>query len=250
MINSIYKNKEYILAFVLASLFSNVKIVNAQQIIAPTQQPLPSILDAQLLKPKDTSTPDIKLNPNILPSQIPNDSIEKIKIKAFSFKGNTIFSNEELNKLGNSYIGREITFIELNSLIESINKKYIDGGFITSGAYIPGIINNTRVRFDRYEAIIPINIVEGKIQEIRINGNKYLEKPVRRVLKNATYPVLNQNKLIEATRLLQSDPKIKRISVSIEPGTETGQSILEANVDANNPLSAFAILDIAVLNQL
>ncbi len=221
---------------------ATVKSVKAQD-ISPTQIPVPqSIPKLPELQLPIEETPEI--NEKIRPIPKINPSIdESITIKDFIFRGNTVIKEEELRKIVTPYIGKSVKFSELNKVIADINKLYIDRGYITSGSFIPGVVDGKPVQFKQEEAIIPIEIVEGKIEEVKITGDKNIKIPISRQIKEAVNPVLNQNRLITSIRLLQNDPKIRRISVELEPGTETGKSILKVEAKASNPISAYAILD-------
>ena len=225
----------------LCIISSKIKPVHAEKVNIPTLQPIPEIPENQF----NTNTDNSKLQ--ILPSELPSNNTVgnggKIKIKTFIFKGNKVISKKELDNISSLYLNKLIDFSSLNNLVSNINKLYIDRGYITSGAFIPGVINGIQYKFNRNEAIIPIFIIEGTIEDIKIIGSKGLIVPVKNALEKAVKPVLNKNKLQEAIQLLQVDPKIKNISVSLDAGSETGKSILIVDVTANKSFSSTLTLD-------
>ncbi|HNW26525.1 MAG TPA: ShlB/FhaC/HecB family hemolysin secretion/activation protein [Candidatus Gastranaerophilaceae bacterium] len=86
-----------------------------------------------------------------------------IGLNKVTFAGNTIFKEKELEKYFSHLLGKDIYLSDIFAAIDEINKMYYTNGYYTSYAYIPAqrIENNS----------IVINIVEGKIGEINIEGN-------------------------------------------------------------------------------
>ncbi|HLO50553.1 MAG TPA: ShlB/FhaC/HecB family hemolysin secretion/activation protein [Kamptonema sp.] len=190
--------------------------------IPPEPQPIP-------LQP----TPPIPPNENR--PEIPGT----IRVERFEFEGNTAFSSTELSEITQKFIGREITFAELLEVETAITKKYVDAGYINSGAVIPA--DQT---FPRAGAIVKIQIVEGGLAEIRVTGTRRLNSNyVRSRLEIATRRPLNRNRLLEALQLLQLDPQIANISAELQAGTRPEQSRLEVRVKEADTFSVELFAD-------
>ena len=180
-------------------------------------QPLPP--PEQLLEPPG-STPEV---PEIPEGQIPGT----ITIEQFKFIGNTAFSEEELAKEVEEFTGHPITFAELLSARTKITELYTSKGYVTSGAFIPPQSFS--------ETTITIQIVEGGLEEIEVNGTRrLLPDYVRSRLEVATVKPLNVNKLLEALQLLQLDPLIENISAELSTGSGPATSLLIVNVTEAN----------------
>lgn len=171
----------------------------------------------------------------LLPDLVPEvDSPQQPKIpgtitvKEFEFQGNTAYSDGELQKVTKDFRGQPITFAELLQARTAVTQKYLDGGYITTGAYIPPqtIQDNT----------VTIQIVEGRLSQIEINGTGHLQPSyIRSRLQAATDQPLHQERLLEALQLLLLDPLIDKISAELSAGTDPGTSLLSVDVEPANP---------------
>ncbi len=89
-------------------------------------------------------------------------------VQKVTFEGNQIFSEEELAPYAKPFEGRELSFEEFRKLAELITNHYRSRGFTTSRAYIPP---------QTVENAAPvIRIVEGKVGETFVEGNRYFNK--------------------------------------------------------------------------
>jgi hemolysin activation/secretion protein len=61
----------------------------------------------------------------------------KVFVRHIELIGNTVFSDQELEKITASYEGREITTDELQALRIKLTQYYLEHGYINSGAIIP-----------------------------------------------------------------------------------------------------------------
>ncbi len=219
--------------------------------IAPLSDPLIPTPDLQLAQaqipprqtiptpvlPKPTEPPQSPLLPPPerlfqlpptpgLPQQQPLDIPGLITVKEFQVEGSTIFSQEKLAEVTRSYTGRSLSFAELLEAAAAITKLYTDQGYVTSGAYIPA--NQT---FSAQDAVVKIAILEGSLEEIRVQGNERLfSSYVRSRLAIATRKPLNVNRLLAGLRLLQVNPLISTISADLSAGSSVGKSILTVTV--------------------
>src|SRR5437773_1904967 len=65
------------------------------------------------------------------------DSTARLFIRSFRFEGNTVFSNEELAKVTESFTNREVTSGELEDARRAVTLQYINHGYVNSGAVLP-----------------------------------------------------------------------------------------------------------------
>jgi hemolysin activation/secretion protein len=128
-------------------------------------------------------------------------------------------------------------FAELLQVRSAITQRYVDQGYVTSGAFIPSgqLIEG---------GVVTIQVVEGKLAEIQVKGNKRLRTSyVRDRLALVSGQPLNVNRLLRALQLLQLNPLIKTISAELTAGTQPGVSILEVQVAEARSLTATLTLD-------
>lgn len=168
----------------------------------------------------------------ISPDNIPGT----IAISRFEINGNQVIPEEEIDRVLQPYLFRSISFIELLEAQQAITNLYINSGYLTSGAFIPPqtIVNRT----------IKVEIIEGRIEEIKITGlNRLRSEYIRNRLAIASQPPLNQDKLLNALQLLQLNPLIKNISAELSKGINPGGSFLEIEIEEADTLALELNLD-------
>ncbi|NJM23608.1 MAG: ShlB/FhaC/HecB family hemolysin secretion/activation protein [Richelia sp. SM1_7_0] len=125
-------------------------------------------------------------------------------------------------------MNKPLSFAELLRARTEINELYTKNKYITTGAYIP----ISEEDLDRKAAEITIKVVEGSVVDIKVGDTKRLSKEyVRSRLRLGTSTPLNEEKLLNALRLLQVNPLIKNISAELRAGTSPGTNILEVEVE-------------------
>ena len=202
-------------------------------ISAVSAQSVPELPPAQRIEPPTRIEPtplepfeSPELNtPELPPGSIPEipSSESTFFVSTFTFVGNTAFSDEQLQVIAQTYMGRTITFSDLIQLRSELTDLYVQNGYTTSGVYIPLEANqNVNLR----AADITLQIIEGSIEQIELAGDRRLEAYVRSRIASATTP-FSQTKLEEALRLLQVDPLVDSISGNLSPGSRPGLSVLE-----------------------
>lgn len=175
----------------------------------------------QLLNPLAPTTPDET-------PQTPEGA--QITVKQFEFTGNTAFSDEELAEVTAEFTNRPITFAELLNARTAVTQLYVNNGYATSGAFIPPQ--------PLTEDTVTIEIVEGGLEEIQINGLRRLRPGYLRSRIAAANPTpLNVPHLLESLRILQLDPLIENISAELSTGSGPGTSLLIVDVIEANTWS-------------
>jgi hemolysin activation/secretion protein len=153
----------------------------------------------------------------------------KVTIKQFNFEGNTRFNNEELQQQLTPYINKPITFAQLIAARTAITKFYTKNNYITSGAFIPPQTISDK-------GILTLQVVEGKVGEINVKIQGRLnESYIKSRLEKATATPLNQEKLLFALQILQTDPLVKTISAELSSGVRPDTSILDIKIETANP---------------
>jgi hemolysin activation/secretion protein len=167
------------------------------------------------------------LLPPLQPSTDPQQQLSVgpgVRVEGYRIVGSTVFSDEELAEAVAEWSGREIRSEDLVLVRNAITRLYVEKGYVSSGAIIPDQ--------DFAGGIVELQIVEGRLDEIRIEGNeqfrdRYLTDRIRR---GAGTP-LNAPKLARELQIIQQDPRIERIAARLAPGAELGASILYVEVE-------------------
>ncbi|MBU7583813.1 MAG: ShlB/FhaC/HecB family hemolysin secretion/activation protein [Nostoc sp. TH1S01] len=182
-----------------------------------------------------TPTQPFKIPPSVpfpLPA-IPQPNIyPKLKVSKFIFKGNTVFSNQELEKQLAPFIGKPISYSDLTKISETITNYYVEQGYINSGAYIP-IADNQSLKID--DAVVTVAIIEGQIEKINIISGGRLYNYIRARIPQ---PILNNKRLLSALQLLQQDPLIEKISSNLKSGSTASKAVLNIYVQPRKEFNA------------
>ena len=115
----------------------------------------------------------------VIPFHIPRVFVREVKIT-----GNTVFSDETLKEVTAPYENRELTDTDLESLRLALTIFYVNKGYINSGAVIP---DQTII-----DGMITIHIIEGKLTNIEVEGNKWFrDRYIRSRIRLGAGPPLN-----------------------------------------------------------
>ncbi|UKP01264.1 ShlB/FhaC/HecB family hemolysin secretion/activation protein [Nostoc sp. UHCC 0870] len=232
----------------LASLVANNLFLTPVEANQINSENIPIIQNLPRLTSTFTPHQQPTIPPTSLPipsqSPIPNTQ-QIIKIRKFIFQGNTVFSNQELEKLVASFVGKEISFSNLLQVTDTVTNYYVDKGYINSGAYLP-VSENQSLKIN--EAVVTIGIVEGKLEQINIIGGDGLRPTGGGRLHNyirarIPQPILNNKRLLSALQLLQQDPLLAKISASLKEGTTPDKAVLNIYVTPRQEFKANVALD-------
>ena len=242
LLNIIPEIKPLAFGFVLAAV-----LCNYQQAIAQT--PNPGSLPSDRLEdiPTTPLPSDVQPQPSqeqLLPpdkrpeSQIPEpDNLNvKFKIERIEVIGSTIFKPEDFAAVTSSFVGRELTFVELLQIKDAITKLYTDKGYVTTGALItPQTVE---------AGTIQIQVIEGSLQEIKIVGNRRLQsKYIRSRIQLGAGKPLNVPRLLENLQLLRLNPRIQNLNAELQTGVRPGTNVLRVEVEEADTFTLTATLD-------
>ncbi len=177
-----------------------------------------------------------------------------IPVSAFSFEGNTAFSDEELAAVLTPYLEKGVLSAEdLENARQDLTNHYVTGGapadadvdkvypsYVTSGAVLPDQ--------DPSEGTIAYDIVEGSLTDVRIRWETRSDDgesvPATKLLWDhflnsrlrlaATTP-LDLNRIQNRLQLLQRNPNIRRINAELKPDAQRGESYLDVTVAPARP---------------
>lgn len=196
--------------------------------VLPLPQKPPQLPEAP--PPPKPPSLEVPSQPQIQPGQ-PLEG-PRILVNEIRLVGNTAFTNQELATVTAKYLNRPLTMEDLESLRLELTLYYVNRGYVTSGAIIPDQVSN--------EPAITIQIIEGKLAEINLEGNSWFRSSYYRSRFNlGAGPPVNADRLREQVQLLQSNPRIERLNAELRPGLVRGESILDVRVKDANPFKAW-----------
>ena len=224
--------------FALALALSLIASLSTAQTVLPSlrrpsEQTLP-LPDYQPAPPPVTAPPSALPAPP--PMATPAFPDERILVRRFAISGNTAFSTAELAQITAPYENRSLSAEELQEVRQQLTLYYIERGYLNSGAILP--------EQDLREGIVRIEIVEGRLIGIEVDGNTGLR---REVIEARLAPLLSGplqlQRVQEYMQLLQQNPLIKQLQVEIAPAPRPGQAILRVVVREETPYQVVLNLD-------
>ncbi len=170
------------------------------------------------------------------PDGITNGPNETFVLSGIELAGNTVFTTEDFADVFAQYVGRPITFDELLQLRSAVTERYVEAGFLTSGAFVPPQTLEG--------GVVTIQVIEGVIEEIEVVGTRRLNADyIRSRLGLAAQPPISANKLLAGLQRLQIDPLIETVSADLQAGVKPGTSILRVEVTEADSFDVTATLD-------
>ncbi len=149
-------------------------------------------------------------------------------VRTIRLQGNTQIQSKELEPLLHSYENQKQTTSSLKKLTKAINWEYRQRGFITSFAFVaPQKIE---------DQTLVIQIVEGKVGEVLVEGNRYFRK--RRIL---SYSKLKKGEILHYDDLRQTLDRLnrnpdRRVRSILKSGREPQTTDVLLNVQDHLPI--------------
>jgi len=208
----------------------------------PTPRPAPLPTDLFTLPEADDPLPE---GEDALPLE-PEGPQDWLCVAGFEVAGSTVFDPMELAAVAQAAVvgpgcaapaqGVALTFVQLQQARDAITQRYLEAGYLTSGAYIP---EQTLVG-----GMVQLQVLEGRVSVIDVDGLERLNPDyVRDRLALAAQPPLSTERLLAGLQLLQLDPLIASIDAELAPGLEPGTNRLTVRVSEANPYQLGLILD-------
>jgi hemolysin activation/secretion protein len=86
---------------------------------------------------------------------------EKITLSGFNYKGNTLFTKDQLDRITAPWLHRPVTFEELKDCIAAVQNFYMEQGRIAQASFPPQDIENS---------IVLMNILEARMGEVEVTS--------------------------------------------------------------------------------
>lgn len=210
--------------------------------VSPTI-PNSSTIQKQIEAPKDIpihQKDKIELETPIHDILKKDDSTKKIFIKDFKFIGNSIFDSKYLKALVKDYSNKELTFKQIQEVLQIVTNLYRDKGYFVARAYLPpqDIVKN--------DDFLDISIVEGKYGEIILDNKSlvktsYLDNILDKNLK--TKEIINTKDIERALLLINQRNGVNINKTSIEPGNKTGTGNLNIPAEQTKRVNGYVVAD-------
>jgi len=178
--------------------------------------------------------PALQVLPPVDPSLVmPGDgSGLRFELRSVNFVGNTAFDTETLESIAKPYLGRSVSTADLLALRYEITRRYVEAGYISSGARIPDQVP--------IDGQVTIEIVESRLSEIEVETPDRLRSSlIKRRLELEMNRPLRIDRIERRLRIVQSALRLRRLDARIEPGAQPGQDRIVLSVEERSPHSAW-----------
>ena len=160
----------------------------------------------------------------------------RVFVREIRLAGNTVFSTEELKAITAPYENRIVSSSELEDLRVAVTRYYVERGYLNSGAVIP----DQKV----VDGVIQMVIVEGRLTDIEITGNRFLNSDyIRDRLELGAGPPLNVKDLQDRIQIMLGSPVIDTLNSQLRPGDRPGEANLTTQVKEGPRVQFIPVID-------
>lgn len=173
------------------------------------QQQQREILERKLIKPLVPWQAE--------PTKNTDPALGCIPVKTITLKDAHLLTAIEQKTLLQTYLNHCLTKVDMNQLLQHINNAYIAKGYITTRAYLP--------EQNVSDGHLKLNIIEGKIEDIRLNDNKRASDKTRitQAFPTEASAYLRLQDIEQGLDQLNRAPSAQA-QIALEPATEIGKT--------------------------
>ena len=188
----------------------------AQLAVRPSEEALPlSLPDGQASAPGTLNPPAESTPP--LPGEL------QVRVDTIDVFGCSVFAADDLEPLFAPFLGRTLTTRDLAQIAGLVERLYHESGYASSYVLLPDQ--------DFAENVLALQVVEGRIGEVRIEGNEAFQaRFFERRLRAAGRAPLNVERLADQLAEFQRDPRIEQVHAVLVPGDRRGETDLEVAI--------------------
>lgn len=163
-----------------------------------------------------------------------------IEVKDFEIEGNTQLGEDELKKLLSEYMGKSLTFSQLQEATSLLTKYYRQKSFFVARAYIP------KQDLNASNGVVKIAIIEGNYGEFKLtNNSKVKDSIVQAMFDDAKNRgnVVSTHTLERSMLIINDTPGVVVTRADVRPGHEIGTSDFIVATEASPWYDGYIIAD-------
>ena len=191
---------------------------DAGQILEQQRQPLrlPPPADADVRPKPPEPRPALPVSPTL-----------KVHVTRFTFSGNTLFTDEQLESVVQEFIGKELDFEALTDAATKVRAYHRERGYFLAQAYLP----QQAIR----DGVVEIAVIEGRVGIVELQ-----RRPATRLAEWLLAGILDAHLKtgdiitetgLEKPLLLINDLPTAAVTSEIRPSRTVGAADLRVNVD-------------------
>ncbi|MDM0076866.1 ShlB/FhaC/HecB family hemolysin secretion/activation protein [Variovorax sp. J2P1-59] len=167
---------------------------------------------------------------------VPDLGVPCRDIREIRISGASLLPDEVRQGLVRDHAGRCLAASDLEAILATLTKSYIDRGYITTRAYLPAQ--------DLRTGVLEITVVEGSIErfDLEQSGRPDAAVSIRGAFPARPGDLLNLRDLEQGIDQLNSLAS-NSATLDVQPGTKPGQSVVVVRNKATTPVNLFATYD-------
>ncbi|MFA7092316.1 MAG: ShlB/FhaC/HecB family hemolysin secretion/activation protein [Arcobacteraceae bacterium] len=193
----------------------------------------------EVTQQKQTPLVEISGAQKYAPLMKDDKSGQTLLVKSFKIEGALHIKEETLQTLIASYVGKELSFKELQEVTSVITKEYRNQGYFVARAYLP--VQNIKEN----NGVITIAIIEGTYGEFKLKNDSLVKQSiVQGMLDDAKRDnVVSTNTLERSMLIINDTPGAVVTGADVMPGTAVGTSDFAITTQASKPYDGYIIMD-------
>lgn len=200
----------------------------------PSRQTEVGSEEERLRRPKTTEVPERAIIPIEIPpeGELPAEAGKAVPIQVVSVavEGATLLPDADVKSLTDPIINKTVTLYDLRKVALAITRWYRGKGYVTSRAFIPAQAVE--------KGLVRIRIVEGKVGQIKIEGNRWFSAELlRSYVRILPGDILWMPKLEESLVQLNAHPD-RKVKLVLAPAAEPETTDIVLQVSDNKPFHA------------
>ncbi|MGJ3250612.1 MAG: ShlB/FhaC/HecB family hemolysin secretion/activation protein [Elainellaceae cyanobacterium] len=210
---------------------------NDERFLQPTPEPFPpESTDDRVLPDEPSEESDLSSPESDQPESDPSDPDQPedepaatLSVTRIDVVGSTVFDEDDFAPITEPLEGQTVTLDELQQAADAITQLYLNNGYLTSRALLVDQVVD--------DGIVRIQVIEGRLAEIQVDGNQRLNDGyIRRRIELGSKVPLRTDQLEDQLRLLRADPLLENVEASLRAGDRIGESILIVRVTEADPI--------------
>jgi len=163
-------------------------------------------------------------------------STPTFEVQHYNVVGNTILPPRVIDNIFTNATGKAVSLDLIRKAVGDLQLAYRERGFATVGVVLP--------QQQLTNATIQVNVIEGKLTDITVTGNKFTsDGNVRRALPSLHTNMLINSRVFQRELDLANANRDRQIYPVVSPGPDPGTSALELRVKDRFPLHAHGEVD-------
>ncbi|XOB62034.1 ShlB/FhaC/HecB family hemolysin secretion/activation protein [Campylobacterota bacterium DY0563] len=198
---------------------------------------------------KEVTPPKIEKEKKVLPPLQSEDEEykkvfedgKKVYVKSFLIHNAIHMPNKELKTIVKPYEKKELSFKDIQDIINMITLKYRQKGYFVARAYLP--VQDLQ----KQESVLKISVIEGEYSEFKLNNSSLVKDSILQEnldeIKNIDQGVISTKSLQRGLLIINDTPGVSISSTQIKPGKEVGTSDFIIGTSATNRYDGYLLAD-------